>query len=191
MKVYRLKKNLKHVHAGTLFRLDYCGDLTSHGDVSMRIPFSVFDTFPGLFEEYFEEIPETPKTVYDLEDGDKCFLIEATGWNVFPDEIEWSDCYEPDREIGDIFLTQEDANKEIERRKAREILRRDTKGFKPDWKKEECVFFVAFDGSRRKFITDWDHTNVSDHIYFRTITDTEESIKNHEKEWKIYLGVKE
>ena len=66
--------------------------------------------------------PQKPKTVWDLKDGDKCFkvhcngAIEARNWNKNDDNL--NKC----RELGFIFLTKEEAEFEVERRKCEVIM---------------------------------------------------------------------
>lgn len=81
----------------------------------------------GEYEVKDEEIsklltPQKPKTVWDLKDGDKCFkvhcngAIEARNWNKNDDNL--NKC----RELGFIFLTKEEAEFEVERRKCEVIM---------------------------------------------------------------------
>lgn len=67
-------------------------------------------------DEWLEEIRE-PKSVWGLKDGDEYFCLESDGViNSFKwdgDTIDY-DC----RRIGNVFLTQEEAEKERDKRKA-------------------------------------------------------------------------
>lgn len=63
-----------------------------------------------------------PKTVWDLKDGDQCIYIDAFGkitggclWNEVPQD-------ERARDVGNIFLTKEEAEKDVERRKVETLL---------------------------------------------------------------------
>lgn len=142
-----------------------------------------------LDKGYIEEILEQPKTVWDLREGDKYWgisLSELTGFHIGEHEFGLRAAHY--REVGDVFLTREAAEKELARRKAKVILERDTKGFKPTYKQQGvCIF--------------WNHDKrslpLSDCLFFdgtlrfANHEDAEASIKAHEKEWKTYLGVEE
>lgn len=142
---------------------------------------------------YIEEIPKQPKTVWDLKEGDKYYCILDYGGIVEPRWVE-KEQYNQEcrREAGNIFLTYAEAEKELARHKAKQILLRDTKGFTPDWS----------DPNQPKFTVSMCHTDmvlsiVCWHIYnygviyFASREDARTSIKIHEKEWKVYLGVED
>lgn len=78
----------------------------------------------GLSDEEISKLLtlQKPKTVWDLKDDDKCFkvhcngAIEARNWNKNDDNL--NKC----RELGFIFLTKEEAEFEVERRKCEVIM---------------------------------------------------------------------
>lgn len=202
MKRYRLKKDLPNIRAGAEFKLNNKGDLVlSGGDRDSYGPFipgvytlycrPVLDICPNILTDWFEEIPEKTKTVYDLKYGDECWM---RGSNLQPLKIEWRGTpYDNQlRELGLIFLSKEDLEKDNIWQRARQILLRDTRGFKPDWRDEtQQKYTVYFDSCYGYLCTDFWCTYLSSSIYFATEEGTEASIKAHEKEWKIYLGVEE
>lgn len=152
---------------------------------------NILGRFPDILKsgEWFEEIPEKPKMVGDLKEGDECWIICSEGSR----KIRWNFVnYGAARDLGDIVLTQKEAEKELARRRARVILERDTKGFKPDW--EDCNFgySILYDVMlpSPKLVSSWAEC-VDGTIRFANEKDAQESIKKHEKEWKIYLGVEE
>lgn len=193
-KLYRLKKDLPTFKAGDIFTLADNEDL--YKDIGEQIPIHAYTAstlvkFPNILTDWFEEIPEPQKTVWDLKSGDDIWVI-AEGI-VFGGTWGYSD-YEPERDAGDVFLHREEANKELARRKAKQVLLRDTKGFKPDWSEHNLKlekWYVAW--SIQGGFLEIDYTNFyrDNRIYFATKEDAEASIKIHEKEWKIYLGVEE
>ncbi len=145
---------------------------------------------------YIEEIPEKPKTVDDLRGGDRCWCITLsplTGFSV--DDFEFGIRESLMVETGDIFLTREEGEKELARRKAKVILERDTKGFKAS---RDCgsFYYVSYDIYDHRFEVGRWETNccggeLTSPINFATIDDAEASIKAHSSEWKIYLGIEE
>lgn len=139
---------------------------------------------------YIEEIQEKPKTVWDLEDGDKYYCITSDG--LITTERYLQDMLYDDMRvsIGNAFLTYKEAEKEVARRKARVILEQDTKGFKADWKNGVWGFIVYWDGSDMKLDYGWE-PYLDGTIRFQSAGDAKHSIKKHEKEWRILLGVEE
>lgn len=192
MTKYRLKKDLPTFKAGEEFILDRNGDLYCLAENIMAYYHETLEKFPNILAEWFEEIPEKPKTVWDLEDGDECYCLNSGCNLLYPAKILWSNDYMEDRSIGDIFLTAEQCEKELARRKAKQILLRDTKGFKPNWSDDEPEkWMVHYDHYYKRLETSIWTCQQRQLIYFATSEDAEASIKTHEKEWKIYLGVEE
>lgn len=149
------------------------------------------------------------KTVYDLKVGDIYFRINANASiGVFNYADDRDD--EGARAIGNMFLSRGDAEKELARRKAKQILLRDTKDFKPDchgegnlnctwtikWKRHYIDYKDAQGCMKDKPVWKLKIIHADDIydqnlIYFASEEDAEASIKAHEKEWKIYLGVED
>lgn len=140
---------------------------------------------------YIEELPKQPKTVWDLKVSDTCYhimtdgLVHKEGWTNQEQE-------QAIRDLGNVFLTREEAEKELARRKAKQILLRDTKGFKPKFGANcsiedfgyEVQYEIDVDGL---YAISYKHNDGT--IRFATEEDAKASIKAHEKEWKTYLGV--
>lgn len=197
MKRYKLKKDLPTFRAGDEFWLGKYDNLYSdqhdeNGHYILAYRHETLKKFPNILTDWFEEIPERPKTMWDLKDGDKWWYIQPE----FNESIIYSthfltgnDAY---RNLGLAFLTKEEAEKELARRKARAILERDTKGFKPDWKECNFGYSVSYEVMNKNphFEVLWAEW-VDETIRFATEEDAQASIKAHEKEWKIYLGVEE
>lgn len=200
IKRYRLKKDLPQCKAGEVLTLSGSGNLGKKGKVKgdfvLVLDHNTITRNPGILNnsKWFEEIPEKQKTVWDLKEGDKYWGIELsnlTGFSV--GEYEFNLRARHYREVGDVFLTEEDAEKELARRKAKVILERDTKGFKPNIDNlNQKRYYVSYDPTRKKLWSDYeDFDSVSRLIVFKSLEDAEASIKTHEKEWKTYLGVEE
>lgn len=194
MKRYKLLKDLPTFKAGDEFFLNNIGDLEWDNKCGVNVIAYVGHTlekFPNILKDWFEEIPEQPKTVWDLEEGDEYWginLSDITGFDI--DEYDFNLRAYHLREIGDVFLTREEAQKELARRKAKQILLRDTKGFKPDWNDRKGSYQVYYDRIYKSLDYGW--CDIADGtIRFKNKIDAEASMKAHEKEWKIYLGVEE
>lgn len=94
---------------------------------------------------------------------------------------------------GNCFKTKAEAEEFLAWLKARKTLLDDTKGLKPDWEdiaiSKHCAVYHSTDGTLG---TDtWQTFNQGQNIWFKTTEDAEESIKKHEKEWRIYMGLPE
>lgn len=140
---------------------------------------------------YIEGIPEQPKTIWGLKEGDKYFVIDCLG---VIDQQTWSGSFfdKQSRGMGNIFLACKEAEKELARRRAKVVLLRDTKGFKPDWKSCKFGWSVTYEvmGMDPHFKVDWAEW-VDETIRFATEEDAEASIKAHEKEWETYLQIED
>lgn len=206
MKRYKLLKDLPTFKAGQRFYLNECGDLVldvCHHKNDKQAEYgitaycaSTLQKFPSILKDWFEEIPERPKTVDDLEEGDECWIVGCCELGYAPMQIKFGKLARVMRETGSLYLTEEDAKKDITRNKAEQILRRDTKGFKPDWKQlyeearwvytvcQNCVTNKLEVNGRMKY-------KLPIEFYFATKEDARASIKAHPDEWKMYLGVEE
>ena len=67
-------------------------------------------------ESKLETYIDKPKTVWDLKEGDECFFITSAGNILAGNILDWY-WDEKSVEIGNCFLTKEEAEFEIERRK--------------------------------------------------------------------------
>lgn len=96
------------------------------------------------------------------------------------------------KSIGNYFETEEKAEKAVEWLKARKVLFDDTKGFKPNWENpDEKKWEVYYGFWNGQLCTEWKTGLVDYGPHFATKEDAMVSIREHEKEWKIYLGVEE
>ena len=134
---------------------------------------------------YIEEIPEKPKTVNDLKEGDECWVVDTTC--LFSTKVCWDKKYNPLRLIGLVALTERDCNKIVSRLISEQTLLSDTKGFKPNWKDvKQLKFSVYYDDSLQWLVVDQYCYGI---VCFESLEDATASIKAHPTEWKIYLGV--
>lgn len=205
MKKYRLKKDLPTFKAGeefyisdygSLVKIDKYVDGNPYGKICAYSPPNLVK-YPNILTDWFEEITEEPKTVWDLEEGDLAYVIRTIARDISIIEVCWNDTWVVDRTIGNTFLTREEAEKELARRKARQILLRDTKGFKPDWENtsvydNNLVYMVYYDHRQNILLVNaYAINHFPCDIWFATKADAEASIKVHKKEWKVYLGVED
>ena len=90
--------------------------------------------------------------------------------------------------VGQCFKTSKEAEDCIEWLKAFKTLRDDAKGHKFDEAVDNFFVECDTDGELR---VESDDGCISQLIYFKTSKLAWESIEKHEKEWKIFFGVKE
>lgn len=201
MKRYKLKMDIPAYKRDEEFHLSKKGNLVHTKSGNLAYSKGMLKAYPSVLKDWFEEIPEEPKTVWDLKHGDKCWVRAARGIlfgyePVSPMAEYWDGNPQQQslREIGSVFLTKEECQQNIDWNKAREVLKRDAKGFKPDWSDKELeadAWFVVWDTYDGKLRVDYTIIYQENKIYFATREAAEASIEAHEKEWKTYLGVEE
>ena len=195
MKRYKLLKDLPTFKAGEEFFISKSGNLiagtpsnpkqitveTQYG-LPMKIDLMAYasetlEEFPNILKDWFEELPDLNEYFYITDDGNVDFVVE-----------ENHNLSKRRRAIGNIFKTQEEAEKYLAYLKAKTIIKKDAKGFKPDWKnydEKKCLGFWDIE----KDNLDWLPRNIfiEASIYFKSREDIEESFKKHPDEWKTYL----
>lgn len=165
---------------------EHCVGVAKDGDIDNPI---FFDSLAEL-NERFEDAPEEKKYGGRVpKDGDEYWVVYANG--VIESQL-WRDT-ETDGDVfecGSAFWTEEEAERELARRKAYVILKEDTKGSNPDWKDlSKRKYSVCYDYSlRRLAVANFVCSTVSE-LAFATEEVAIASIKAHEKEWKTWLGV--
>lgn len=182
MKRYRLLKDLPFAKAGEIFK-EWTGErdgtpektLVNENNITTNLWVKDIDDF----DDWFEEIRTSNEYYYVIDVGHVGYLENRD--------------YRPNdtlgrMKIGNIFETREQAEKYLEYLKAKEVIIKDTKGFRPDWE----------DDRQEKFYGRWDYcsntpfrgitTEVKEPtIYFKTEKALKESFTNNPKEWKTYL----
>lgn len=184
MMKYRLKKNLPCAKAGEIFRQDFDENnivhmyQESYGVKQHKICLEDIDNF----DEWFEEVEE-PKICFTI-DFYKSKVKEIntdhySGWS----SLEIANI----KRLGLLFYIQEEAEKYLEYLKAKEVIKQDTKGFKPNWKNCENKYYGYWDSGKDSlgYLVSY-ITKYSD-ICFKTEEDIKESFEKHSKEWKAYL----
>lgn len=187
---YRLLKDLPTFNAGEEFYISSAGlvwDSGSHRDV-VAYATQTLKKFPNILADWFEEISEEPRSVWDLKDGDTYWTLDL---DLEPLEIDWRGApYDTRlRELGLVFLTKEDLLAEQARNEAKQVLLQDTKGFKPNWEDLKYKFFVYFDNVYGELKTAHSDYRQMGTLYFASYIDAATSISKHKAEWLRYLGI--
>lgn len=144
---------------------------------------------------YIEELSESLMTVWDLEKGDNCYYITQYGGlggscGMGDEQLGYM---RQAREIGNCFLSLKKAERAVEWLKARAILLRDTKGYRPDWGEQpDYKFGVCYDaGAGSLTVVGYRNSCPHKEPWFRSEKEALASIKHHELEWYAYLGLKD
>lgn len=187
MKKYKLLKDLPFAKAGEIFirETDKKADI-DYVEISKRVNADDYDEtrfglktnfFLNNFDEWFEEIKEY-------------YVINP----VFGEVLKTKDNSYSDlqirnmRELGVLFDTWLEADKKLAYLKAKEVIKQDTKDFKPNWndKNEEKYYgYYDFEDNKPNWALSYEEKQVN--IYFKYKADILGSFEKHPEEWKTYL----
>lgn len=201
MKQYRLLKDLPTFKAGQLAYISKTGNLiagtpenqktTETGLIIMIYHETTLKKFPNILTEWFEEIEEPTDSIHwKPKKGDKYFCFGNDG-QIF--SVFWADaaCDDMRLELGNVYRTKEECKKVRERRLAEVRLRR-TSTFKPDFKNDRGGYVVFYNPEEDKLETHnvycYDYGEI---VRYETVEEAEKSIKENERDWRIYFGIKE
>ena len=193
MKKYKLLKDMPTVKAGTTFReitrkvngSKVLKEYKSSNKVSILVS-EIKD-----FDEWFEEIKYPTGSIHwRPRYNDEYFYISDYGdiysgiWRGLPIDNERL-------ALGFVYSSEEECEKAKERRLAKVRLRR-TSTFKPDFKNDNGGWVVFYDPQYKALATqELYRLGYGKFIRYETKEDAEKSIKENERDWKIYFGVKE
>lgn len=196
MKRYKLLKDLPTFKAGDLFYISEYGALVHNGgDLDgynvMAYAQSTLEKFPNILTEWFEEIPNPTDSIHwKPKIGQRYFYIDD-GY-VFSDV--WIDSRVDNRRYmaGAIYYAETDAKKALKRQIAITTLMRDS-NFEPDWSNnDQNKWTVYYNHNDKELLVEATaFLQYPSAIYFDTYDSIKKSIKNHKKEWLIYLGVED
>ncbi|MFC2754774.1 MAG: hypothetical protein ACFN24_02695 [Candidatus Nanogingivalis sp.] len=182
MKKYKLLKDLPFAEEGAIFR-EWTGERRGKEEKALvntnNLTTTLWVEDIENFDEWFEEVGE-PEWVY---------YINAFGGVV--DDVRVANL--PGvrvrlKSTGNYFKTQEEAEKYLEYLKAKEVIKQDAKGFKPDWNNgDEAKFFGYWDFILEEPGCGLDYRAKTPNVYFQSSKDIKESFEKHHEEWKTYL----
>lgn len=175
MRKFRLKKDLPFAKAGDMVEMWSDGIMAFVGEPNLP-RFNKKDV--RMFPLWFEEVNK------------KKFGIDAVSAKVVEvaEEFYTDSGIDNLNKLGAWFDTREEAEKYLEYRKAKTIIKQDTNGFKPDWSnKKQYKYYGYWDLREHKPI--WNVSNIAKtvNVYFESRILLEESFKKHPEEWKTYL----
>lgn len=190
MKRYKLLKDLPNLKKGTIL---------SEADSIFGIKIltvkdnSVGTIFIGneLFEELFEEIQEEPTDSIHWKPriGDRCFILEnasirpTSHTGMLHDYNAWR--------TGKTFRTEEECEKALKRELVETRLRR-TSAFKPDFKNDNGGWVVYYNPRENRLeVQEVYRLEYGEIVRYKTEKDALKSIKENERDWRIYFGIEE
>lgn len=201
---YKLLKDLPFAKAGEVFErvtykskdglsdYDYFKTSKREKDGEDEVLFTIdYNYFLDNFDEWFEKIEEPTTSVRRTPKmGEAYFYVDEYG-NV---EREIWDNDGVDNELlamGFVRLTPEEAAEARDRRLA-EVRLRQTSDFKPDLEKCKGGWVVNYDYCAGIFsCTHIYSTSRGEPVYYATKEEAEKSIRENERDWKIFFGIKE
>ncbi|MCJ1967573.1 hypothetical protein LRM47_00775 [Candidatus Nanosynbacter sp. TM7-076] len=194
MKRYKLLKDLPTFKAGGLFYISEYGALVydDGGFGVMAYAQSTLEKFPNILTEWFEEIKEpTNSSNWKPQRGDKIWYLDENGNTNFT-YFDEDDSYHLSRfEFGNTYRTSGECELARERRLAKVRLQR-TSDFNPDFESGNGGYAVFYNYLYRKLYSmPACRTDVGEPVRYATEEDAEKSIKENERDWKIYFGIKE
>lgn len=193
---YKLLKDTPTIKAGTIFE-EIVNMSDGTRELSVAVPgedtpqdpqFTIQDIHN--FDEWFEEIEPTDSIHWEPKNDDTYYYITIEGsvdsdiWTEHPmDDDRWT--------FGNIYRTEEECEKALDRTLAEVRLRR-TSTFKPDFENGNGGYIVDYDYINKKIeCCDCFWNDSGEIVRYATKEDAEKSIRENERDWKIYFGIKE
>lgn len=181
MKRYKLLKNLPFAKAGEEFE-EGTGKRNSKPEKTLisknHITTIIWIKDIDNFDEWFEEESKIYFTI-DFFRKEIAKVSEKEIMSYAIDNV---------KSLGMLFETQEKAEKHLKYLQAKEVIKQDTKGFKPNWNDEnERKYYGYWNFENNN--PDWKLLYISkeNNIYFKSSEDIKESFEKHPEEWKKYL----
>ena len=181
MKRYKLLKDLPFAKAGEELYLKFSEDsefFLVYKDTDKTYTAELNPEFIDNFDEWFEEAEELKKYYYIGSMGH----VENTEYK------GWELSVRLRKMMGNYFETYEETERHIDYLLAKEVIKQDAKGFKPDWEYGvQKKYYGCWDFYHKKFGSSYALFSKNSEIYFQSEEDIEESFKKHPDEWKTYL----
>lgn len=189
MRQYRLLKDLPGLKKGTILS----EGKSLFGARTLITKNDVGPIFIGndLTEELFEEIKEPTDSIHWKPKYDDWYFYISDHGSVCSDI--WNDNYTDNKRLafGFVYRTEEECKAALDRKLAEARLQR-TSTFKPDFKSGKGGWMVYYDhGCETLAVCELDYYDDGEIVRYKTRAEAEKSIKENERDWKIYFGIKE
>ena len=201
MKRYKLLKDLPTFKAGQLAYISKTGNLiagtpenqetTETGLILMIYHETTLKKFPNILTEWFEEIEEPTDSIHWKPKYDDWYFYISDHGSVCSDI--WNDNYTDNKRLafGFVYRTEEECKAALDRKLAEARLRQ-TSTFKPDFKSGKGGWMVYYDhGCETLAVCELDYYDDGEIVRYKTRAEAEKFIKENERDWKIYFGIKE
>ena len=201
MKRYKLLKDLPTFKAGQLAYISKTGNLiagtpenqktTETGLIIMIYHETTLKKFPNILTEWFEEIEEPTDSVHWKPKYDDWYFYISDHGSVCSDI--WNDNYIDNKRLafGFVYRTEGECEQARERKLA-EVRLQQTSDFKPDFENGNGGWLVFYNYKHRKLDTVPDFSiDSGEPVRYATKEDAKKSIRENERDWKIYFGIKE
>lgn len=193
MRLYKLLKDTPTIKAGTIFE----EVISDHDELKelVRITPIGAKTSPQFtiedidnFDEWFEKMEDGIH--YKPRNGEKVFCLNGEG-DIY--SFTFNDLLSHHKRLafGFVYRTIEEAQKARERRLA-EVRLQQTSDFKPDFEDANggwTVYYSYKDKKLNSFFAGYD--DAGEIVCYETKEEAEKSIRENERDWKIYFGIKE
>lgn len=201
MKRYKLLKDLPTFKAGQLAYISKTGNLiagtpenqktTETGLIIMIYHETTLKKFPNILTEWFEEIKEPTDSIHwKPKKDDEYFWMNSYG-ETQPDVWDGDSIDSMRLALGMVYRTEEECEEAKERRLA-EVRLQQTSNFKPDFKNGNGGWVVMYDHFERVLAIEcYSFCNSGEPVRYDTEEEAEKSIKENERDWKIFFGIKE
>lgn len=201
MKRYKLLKDLPTFKAGQLAYISKTGNLiagtpenqktTETGLIIMIYHETTLKKFPNILTEWFEEIKEPTDSIHWMpKKDDEYFWMNSYG-ETQPDVWDGDSIDIMRLALGMIYRTEKECERARERKLAKVRLQR-TSDFKPDFKNGKGGWMVYYDhGCETLAVCELDYYDDGEIVRYKTRAEAEKSIKENERDWKIYFGIEE
>ena len=143
------------------------------------------------FDEWFEEIKEPVDSIHwTPKKDDEYFWMNSYG-ETQPDVWDGDSIDSMRLALGMVYRTEEECEKARDRKLAEVRLRR-TSDFEPDFENGNGGYVVSYDYINKKLdCSDSFWNNSGEPVHYATKEDAKKSIRENERDWKIYFGVEE
>lgn len=199
MKKYKLKKDFLHLKAGTVVDIfkrkdEWLISVTKYV-ISIKdwLIAEIVESTKFLFEDYFEEIKEEKKSIFNLKEWDEYYYL-FSDWDIGLRHYYWPEIYKDLIENWNAFLIKEEAVKESERRRAIQKIKQycfeNNIEYKENVSNNDFPFYIM--KNKKKWFEPWSG-NINDSydwfIFFESVNDCNQVIKNCIGELKIIFEV--
>lgn len=188
MQKYKLKKDFLHLKAGTvvdIFKKKYEWPISvTKYVISIKdwLIAEIVESTKFLFEDYFEEIKEEKKSIFNLKEWDEYYYL-FSDWDIGLRHYYWPEAYKDLIENWNAFLIKEEAVKEWERRRAIQKIKQycweNNIEYKENVSNNDFPFYIR--NNKKKWFEPWSG-NINDSytwfLFFDNIDDCNTVIKD-------------